>query len=123
MRGFGGTAVKPLLQFGNEHPAAAGPAADLPYRFDRSSSRNRRAGLKRSAATGTHHQLARPTQARTKPLLLVFGKIRPAPTLLTTAPIALANDCQHDIDRPAFDAGTSFGTAGGEGGHFFYFPT
>ena len=43
--------------------------------------------------------------------------IRPAPTLLTATPIAFANNPRHEVDRPAFDAGTSFGTAGRDGGH------
>ncbi len=45
--------------------------------------------------------------------------IRPAPTLLTTAPFAFAKDGRHDIDDTAFDAGTTLETAvGREGGHF-----
>ncbi len=48
--------------------------------------------------------------------------IRPAPTLLTTAPIPLANDSRHDIGDTAFGAGPTLGTAGREGGHFVLLP-
>ncbi len=48
--------------------------------------------------------------------------IRPTPTLPATTPIAFANDSRHKVDRPAFDAGTTFGTAGGDGGHFVLLP-
>ena len=43
--------------------------------------------------------------------------ILPAPTLLTPTPIAFANGSRHKIDRAAFGAGPTFGTAGCEGGH------
>ena len=49
--------------------------------------------------------------------------IRPTPTLPPTAPIALANDSRHMIDRPAFDAGTTLETAGGDGSHLSGLPT
>jgi hypothetical protein len=49
--------------------------------------------------------------------------IRPAPTLLTTAPVAFAKDGRYEIDDTAFDAGTTLETAGGrEGGHFVLLP-
>ncbi len=38
--------------------------------------------------------------------------IRPTPTLLTATPIAFTSNGRHTIERAAFDAGTTLGTAG-----------
>ncbi len=58
----------------------------------------------------------------TAPPIKCASSIQPTPTILTTTPIIVfAKDFRHDIDFAAFDAGTTFGTAGGEGGHSLSF--
>ncbi len=65
-----------------------------------------------------HHRPRTPCPVHFNLTIIPASSIRPAPTLLTAAPIAFANGSGHDIDRAAFDAGTTLRDAGGrEGGH------
>ncbi len=60
-----------------------------------------------------HHGPGAPGPVRFNLTIILAPALRPTPTLLTATPIAFAKGSRHDIDRAAFDAGTTLRNAGG----------